>query len=572
MPNFSFYGLVPLEGHIILKKELIHLNSSITMKKKTKKRLGIALIILIPLLLFGFWPLGNPKYRIVFDAQKIAYRNQFLSQAQPHQDSSPLPNVVVILADDLSWMDVSLYGGKNVLTKHIDAIGQQGVTFKEGYISSPICAPSRAGLLTGRYQQRFGFEINIHERYPKNRIEYFVYANLLNTGDWKVAQHEDWAIPTFEDMHKQGLPPTEFTLAELLQTKGYQTAAIGKWHLGYNETAIPIKRGFDYHYGFYEAFSLYAPTDKENIINQHLSDFSDPHIWNKGRTGNCAIRRNDQVVEEDTYLTTKIAQETNQWIKEHQEEPFFVYVPFSAPHTPFQATQEYYDQYAHIQSPKKRIYYAMIHALDDAVGSIMNNLKELGLEENTLVVFLSDNGGATYTGAADNSPLKGGKFTNFEGGIRVPFMMQWKGKLPAGMVYEPPVSALDIFATTAQVAQLQLPEDREFDGVNLLPYLLDSAYQNQVPHPALYWRSAYHKAIRKGPWKLIQDDLAGQTVLYNMTTDKEEENNQAAQHPAVVQELQEDFQQWEKKLMNPRWPRVMDYEIHAGEAVYYFPL
>lgn len=542
------------------------------MQKKTKKRLGIAFIILIPLLLFGFWPLGNPKYKIVFDAQKIDYRNQFLSQAQPHQDSIPLPNVVVILADDLSWMDVSLYGGKNVLTKHIDAIGQQGVTFTEGYISSPICAPSRAGLLTGRYQQRFGFEINIHERYPKNRIEYFVYANLLNTGDWKVAQHEDWAIPTFEDMHKQGLPPTEFTLAELLQTKGYQTAAIGKWHLGYNETAIPIKRGFDYHYGFYEAFSLYAPTDKENIINQHLSDFSDPHIWNKGRTGNCAIRRNDQVIQEDTYLTTKIAQETNQWIKEHQEEPFFVYVPFSAPHTPFQATQEYYDQYAHIQSPKKRIYYAMIHALDDAVGSIMNNLKELGLEENTLVVFLSDNGGATYTGAADNSPLKGGKFTNFEGGIRVPFMMQWKGKLPAGKSYEKPVSALDIFATTTQVAQVQLPEDREFDGVNLMPYLLDTAYQNQVPHPALYWRSEYHKAIRKGEWKLIQDDLANQTVLYHIPTDKEETNNQAAQHPAVVKSLQQDLQNWEKQLMNPRWPRVMDYEIQAGEAVYYFPL
>ena len=390
------------------------------MKQKTKKRLGITALILIPLLIFGFWPLGNPRYKIVFDAHKIEYRTNFLEQAPPHQDSIPLPNIVVILADDLGLMDVSLYGGKNVTTKHIDAIGQQGVVFEEGYISSPICAPSRAGLMTGRYQQRFGFEINIHERYPKNRIEYFVYANLLNTGDWKVAQHEDWAIPTFEDMQKQGLPPTEFTLAELLKTKGYKTAAIGKWHMGYNKTAIPIHRGFDYHYGFYEAFSLYAPQDKENIINQKLSDFSDPHIWGKGRTGNCAIRKNDKVVQEDTYLTTKIAEETNEWIKAHKDDPFFVYVPFSAPHTPFQATKEYYDKYAHVESPEKRIYYAMIHALDDAVGSIMNNLKELELEENTLVIFLSDNGGATYTGAADNSPFKGGKFTNFEGGIRVP--------------------------------------------------------------------------------------------------------------------------------------------------------
>lgn len=542
------------------------------MKQKTKKRLGITALILIPVLIFGFWPLGNPRYEIVFDADKIDYRNKFLKQAQPHLDGTPPPNIVVILADDLGLMDVSLYGGKNVKTQHIDAIGQQGVTFTEGYISSPICAPSRAGLMTGRYQQRFGFEINIHERYPQNRIEYFVYANLLNTGDWKVAQHEDWAVPTFEDMQKQGLPPTEFTLAELLKTKGYQTAAIGKWHMGYNETAIPIKRGFDYHYGFYEAFSLYAPEDKADIINQKLSDFSDPHIWGKGRTGNCAIRKNDKVVQEDTYLTTKIAEETNQWIKEHQREPFFVYVPFSAPHTPFQATKEYYDKYAHIESPEKRIYYAMIHALDDAVGSIMNNLKELELEDNTLVIFLSDNGGATYTGAADNSPFKGGKFTNFEGGIRVPFMMQWKGRLPAGMTYEKPVSALDIFATTAALAELQLPNDRPFDGVNLWPYLLDSSYQNQVPHPALYWRSEYHKAIRKDEWKLIQDDLAEQTVLYNMRTDKEEQHNVASKHPALVQELQADFKEWEKQLINTNWPRVMDYEIHAGEAVYYFPL
>lgn len=542
------------------------------MTQQTKKRLGIIAIVLIPLLIFGFWPLGNPRYEIVFDADKIDYRNSFLKQKQPHNDTNKLPNIVVILADDLGLMDISLYGGKNVATKHIDAIGQQGVTFKEGYISSPICAPSRAGLITGRYQQRFGFEINIHERYPKNRIEYFVYANLLNTGDWKVAKHDDWAIPTFEDMHKQGLPPTEFTLAELLKTKGYHTAAIGKWHMGYNESAIPINRGFDYHYGFYEAFSLYAPEDKEDIINQKLNDFSDPHIWGKGRTGNCAIRKNDKIVEEDTYLTNKIAEETNEWIKAHKDDPFFVYVPFSAPHTPFQVTKDYYDQYAHVKSPEKRIYYAMIHALDDAVGSIMNNLKDLGLEENTLVVFLSDNGGATYTGAADNSPLKGGKFTNFEGGINVPFMMQWKGTLPAGITYDNPISALDIFATTSHIAQLQLPDDRTFDGVNLLPYLLDSSYQNKQPHPALYWRSEYHKAIRKDQWKLIQDDLARQTVLYDMTTDKAEQYNIANQHPQLVQQLQQDLKEWEKQLINTNWPRVMDYEIHAGEAVYYFPL
>ena len=542
------------------------------MLTKKKIILGFVCFIFLFLLLFGLWPLENPAYNIIYDSKKIAFRNSFLNKKQTHNDSIRLPNIIVILADDLGLMDVSCYGGKNVRTKNIDAIAENGIRFQEGYISSPICAPSRAGLITGRYQQRFGFEINIHERYPKNRLEYFVYANLMNTGDWKVARHSDWAIPSFEEMQKQGLPPTEFTLSEMLKTKGYSTAMIGKWHMGYNETAIPINRGFDYHYGFYEAFSLYAPIDKEGIINQKLNDFSDPHIWGKGRTGNCAIRKNNKIVHESVYLTTKIAVETNQWMEAHKNEPFFIYVPFSAPHTPFQVTKEYYDKYEHIKSPQKRIYYAMIHALDDAVGDIMNKVKELGLEENTLVVFLSDNGGATYTGAADNSPLKGGKLSNFEGGINVPFMMQWKGTIPKATIYQNPVSALDIFVTTCALAKVKLPKDREFDGVNLIPYLLDSNYINKKPHEALYWRSEYHKAIRKEDWKLIQDDFVKRTMLYNIKNDKEEKNNVALKYPEVVNDLQNDFRNWEKKLIKSNWPRVMDYEIHDGKAVYYFPL
>ena len=543
------------------------------MKPSTQKKIAIAFIPIATLLVYGLWPLGNPKYAISFDQQKIAFRKAFIQQQQPRLDSTPIPNIILILADDLSVMDVSAYGGEHVLTTNIDNIAKNGVRCTEGYISSPICAPSRAGLLTGRYQQRFGFEINIHERYPKNRLEYFVYANLLNTGDWKVAQHSDWAIPTFEDMHKQGLPPTEILLPELLKTKGYATAAFGKWHLGYNTTALPINRGFDYHYGFYEAFSLYAPVDNKEVVNQKLDDFSDPHIWSKARTGNCAIRINDSIVNENEYLTDRIAQETNAWIKQHQDQAFFAYVPFSAPHTPFQATQKYYDLYSHVNDPKKRVYYAMIHALDDAVGSITNNLKELGLEENTLIIFLSDNGGATYTKAADNSPFKGGKMSNFEGGIRVPYLMQWKGQLPEGMVYNKPVSALDILATVATVSQIKLPKDREYDGVNLIPFWTDSTLiAKQQPHESLFWRSETHKAVRKGPWKLIRDDHSDQTVLYNIQEDKAEKKNLAQLHPKKVQSLLKDFERWEEKLIPSNWPRVMDMEIKDGAAYYYFPL
>lgn len=528
------------------------------------------------MLVFGFWPLGNPRYNIVYKAENIAFHDDFLKQAKQAfaaKDSiGKRPNIVLILADDLGLYDISYYNPQAVKTPNINAIAEQGVSFSEGYISSPICAPSRAGLMTGRYQQRFGFEINIHERYPKNRLEYFVYANLLETGDWKVAQHKDWAVPTFEAMQKQGLPPTEFTLAELLQTQGYQTAIMGKWHLGYNPLAIPINRGFNDHYGFYEAFSLYSPKEDPSIVNQTLDDFSDSHIWGKARTGNCAIRWNDSIVNSDTYLTTEIAQKTNEWIAAHQADPFFVYVPFSAPHTPFQAPKAYYDLYKDIKAPEKRIYYAMIHALDDAVGSIMQQIDDLGLAENTLVIFLSDNGGATYTHATDNGPLKGGKFTNFEGGIRVPFFMRWSGVLPKGTVYKAPVSALDIFATANEVAQTPLPKDRAFDGVSLLPYLLDSTYQDKQPHQSLYWRSEYHKAVRSGDWKLIQDDLAQQTVLYNITNDPNETTNVANTEATIVQQLQDSLQLWETKLRPSSWPRVMDYEIKEGAATYYFPL
>jgi arylsulfatase A-like enzyme len=541
------------------------------MRVKTKKRIRNIVLILIPILGYLLWPLSSPDYDIVFDADKIAYRAQYMATKQPIDSVSP-PNIIVILADDLSKMDVSLYGGEHLQTPHMDAIGKNGVTFQEAYITSPICAPSRAGLLTGRYQQRFGFEIQVHERYPKNRLEYFVYDNFIATEDWQVAPLDEYAIPTFEVMQKQGLPPTEFILSEILKTKDYATACIGKWHLGYNPTAIPSNRGFDYQYGFYEAFSLYAPIDKDSIINQKLTDFSDPFIWGKGRTGNCAIRRNGEVIQEDVYLTTKITEETIDFIKKNKDQPFFAYVPYSSPHTPFQITKDYYDQFSHIASPEKRVYYAMIKSLDDAVGEIMQTLKDMNLEENTIVYFLSDNGGAEYTLAADNSPLKGGKMSNFEGGINIPFMMQWKGTIPAGKVYEKPVSALDIFATTTAIASCELPKDRTFDGVNLMPYLLDSSYQEKVPHSALFWRSMTHKAVRKGDWKLLRDDKANKKELYNLVNDKYETTNLVDSLPEVVKQLETDYTDWEKEMINPRWPRVMDraYEIDGG--TYYFPL
>jgi arylsulfatase A-like enzyme len=371
-------------------------------------------------------------------------------------------------------------------------------------------------------------------------------------------------------MKKQGLPPSEITLGELLGNYGYSTGITGKWHLGFEEEFIPNNRGFDYQYGFYEAFSLFSPVDDPDVVHHRHDYFASKHIWKQERTGTSAIRRNHQVIEEPEYLTFRIAEEANAFMRRNREEPFFLYVPFSAPHTPFQAPRDYVDLFEHVEDVNKRVYYAMIKALDDAVGSILGTLEELGLEENTLILFASDNGGATYTGATENAPLKGGKFSNFEGGINVPATARWPGVIPEGSVFTPPVSLLDFFTTAARTAGAPLPEDRVYDGVDLIPYLTGKA--EGPPHEALYWRAAYNKAVRTGRWKLIIDEKADRTFLYDMETDKIERQNLAAERPEVTAELKEMLTAWESELMEPLWPRVMDFRFDIDGEIYDFAL
>ena len=540
------------------------------MKRTTKFILLIGLPLLA-ILLYLLLPITSNQWNLEFDIDKIKAKNKVLSFISQSSDTlSNPPNIILIVADDLGKTDISLYGETFIETPNIDAIGYSGVTFTEGYVTSPVCSPSRAGLLTGRYQQRFGYEYNIHERYPKNRLEYYGFKYLYAPDDWQVAD-EKMIYPTQLAMEKQGLPPSEITIAELLKTRNYKTGIIGKWHLGYHSDLIPNQRGFDEQYGFYEAFSLYGNTDSDTIINQHIpSDFSDQFLWKKGRTGTCAIRRNNKIIKEDNYLTTQIAHEAIQFIDQHQDKPFFLYLPFSAPHTPFQVPKSYYDQFDHIENQYKRIYYAMIKALDDAVGQITQKVQVNGLTENTMIIFISDNGGATYTLATDNAPLKGGKFTNFEGGINVPFMIQWKGTIPSGQVYHEPVSSLDIFPTIATITNTSLPNDRTYDGTNLIPFLVDE--QKGKPHKILYWRSLYLKAICKGDWKLIIDEKSGNEVLYNLRQDKNERLNILATNKETATLLKADLQQWETTLSPRRWPRVMDFKYEAEEGDFYFPL
>lgn len=468
------------------------------------------------------------------------------------------PNVIVILADDLGKFDVSVYGGVHVATPNIDSIACRGCLFNEGYASAAICAPSRAGLLTGNYQQRFGFEFQPHKKYPRSFfIRAFYKMFLRKDVSWQIERSKD--LPSRHEVRQEGIPLSQKTLAEFFKANGYKTAMIGKWHLGYHQPNLPNNRGFDYFYGFTEAFSLYAPEKNKEVINAKTKEFTDRHIWNQGRSRHCAIRQNEKVVEVDEYITYKFADEANKFIEQNKNQPFFLYVPFSAPHTPYQAPKKIYDQLSHIQDHNKRVYYAMIAALDEAVGSIINKVKSLGLEENTIIVFASDNGAATYMNVPDSAPLKGGKFTMFEGGINIPFMMQWKGKIHPQTVVNHPVSLIDLFPTLAAATGLPTPDYAQPDGVNLMPYILGN--EKSQPHEALYWRSGYNRAIRKGNWKMIVDDRNMVIHLYDLATDKFEKENIREKYPEIVESLFDELDRWDSEMEKPRWPFVMNYKV-----------
>ncbi|MBI4978041.1 MAG: sulfatase-like hydrolase/transferase [Spirochaetes bacterium] len=526
-----------------------------------KRIIALCAALLIVAMLWLFWPLADKRLAITIDERMRARRNDYLS-GLTHRTG---PNIVIIVADDLSVYDVSRYGGTNVPTPNIDAIGAEGVTFTSAYCTSPICAPSRSALLTGRYHQRSGFEFQPMTRYAKNRLEYYVYKNFIvdRAGDWQIAPLGP--VPPESELVKQGMAVEEITLPEILSHSGYVTGITGKWHLGFGNERIPNARGFIEQYGFYEAFSLYTPVHDTNIVESRHRYFSDKHIWAQGRTGLCAIRRNDAVVDEKEYLTFAVAREANAFITSNAaaKRPFMLYVPFNAPHTPFQVPRSYYEKFPRVNDHNRRVYYAMIAALDDAVGSIMKTIRTNGLDENTLIFFASDNGAATYAGV-DNFPLKFGKFTFFEGGIRVPFMMRWKGKVPAARVHTP-VSLMDVFITAAQAAGVTLPTDRVYDGKDLMTLNRD------VERP-LFWRTLYVKAARVGTWKLMVDERAKRSYLFDIVADPGELNDLSADHPRVVSDITARLAEWEKGLVPPRWPRVMDFRYYNEGVAHYFPL
>lgn len=478
------------------------------------------------------------------------------------------PNLIVLLADDLGVHDVSVYGGAHVPTPHIDAIGAQGVRFEAAYAPSPVCSPSRAGLLTGRYPQRYGFELLPHARYVHGPLERFA-ARFFAVGDgWELAPQVP--VPSREARALQGLPLTEQTLAELLHAQGYATGLMGKWHLGSGPTLLPERRGFDQVYGFYEAFSLYADPDRADVVNLPIDLYADRHMWRVGRDGASAIRRNGALIAEDRYLTDAIADEAVSFIDAHVDAPFLLYVPFNAPHAPLQALREDYEALWEVADPRQRVYAAMVRRLDEAVGRILAEIDARGLGEDTLVLLASDNGAAAYNHVIDNGPLAGGKLTPLEGGLRVPMLARWPGHLPAGQTFADPVSLLDVLPTLAEAAGAPLSTDRVYDGVSLLPYL--SGRVQGAPHARLYWRSGGQIAVREGDWKLIEDAASGDRALYDLAEDPQETRDRSAEEPARVTALEAALRAWEADLVDPAWPPVMQYRYQHAGRMWIFPL
>ena len=448
------------------------------------------------------------------------------------------PNIVIILADDLGYADVGFQGCRDIPTPNLDALARSGVRCTNGYISGPYCSPTRAGLLTGRYQQRFGHEFN-----PGPRGE-----------------------PGGNSIDTIGLPLSERTIADRLKAAGYATGMVGKWHLGVAPKFHPQQRGFEEYFGFLGGAHVYLP-NLPNIVFPGLQDGAGAGAAPAAarRRQSAPIYRGTEAVQEPEYLTDAFAREAVAFIEKHQKQPFFLYLPFNAVHTPMHATDKRLESFASISDPMRRTYCAMTLALDEAIGKVIEKLRNTNLEQDTLIFFCSDNGGPTVPRAAlngsRNTPLRGSKVSTLEGGVRVPFVVSWKGKLPAGKVFDRPVIQLDFLPTALAAAGVEAKADEKLDGVNLLPYLKgDTA---DAPHDLLYWRLGQQMAIRKGDWKLVRysPEFAGEESnaaisplrLYNLCQDIGETNDLASSQPAKAQELKGLWDLWNQSLIEPLW-------------------
>jgi arylsulfatase A-like enzyme len=425
------------------------------------------------------------------------------------------PNIVFILADDMGYGDVASYGCRDIETANLDLLAASGVRFTSGYSSHPYCSPMRAALMAGRYQHRFGYERNIA----------FDQHNMV-----------------------MGLPETEKTVAARMQEAGYVTAAIGKWHLGASTPFQPNSRGFDFWYGFRGGGHQYFKVDLNTKLHENYY---------------APLERNGEPEGLHGYITTTLTDGAVGFIKDNRDKPFFLYLAYNAPHGPLQAPESYMQKYSHIKDTKRRTYAAMVHAMDDEIGRVVKTLDDLNLRENTIVFFMSDNGGPEHANASDNGPLRGGKGEVYEGGIRVPFMISWPGKIKPDQTNDHPVMSIDLMRTALELGGA--PLEAKLEGVNLLPYLIGE--KSGAPNEALFWRmeNGTDYAVRSGPWKLLKARDQSGIQLYNVENDISETNNLVSEKPEVVGRLLRLYEDWNSKNVPPFFPGYREYHEMLGE-------
>jgi arylsulfatase A-like enzyme len=460
-----------------------------------------------------------------------------------HSSSTRRPNVVIILADDMGYGDLSSYGSKLVETRNIDGIGRDGVRFTDGYCSAPLCSPSRAGLVTGRYQQRFGFEQQVSSgAFPERR------EVRLDDGSLAPLQGE-------AEFLRRGIPTAEKNIGELFRAQGYRTGVVGKWHLGHGPQFLPHNRGFEESVVFYGNTSVQSTRPDDPGIVSIKVDFHDELkdvAWT--REGLNGVRRNGELVEVDEYLMFFFRDEAVKFIERHCDEPFLLYFAMNSPVPPLQVPTRYFDRLSgSIANIAQRGYNAMLLAQDEVVGSVLDALRVAGLEDDTIVIFVSDNGNAVSR-PGSNAPFSGGKFTTWEGGIRMPYMIKWPGRISAGLVYDQPVSTLDILPTVAAACGVPTTAALPLDGVNLLPYLNGEA--SGAPHEALFWKLAEYSAVRVGRWKLYRESRNGIARLHDLETDPAEQHDLSAAHPDVFEDLSARYDAWNRSLPPRAWTNI----------------
>ncbi len=473
------------------------------------------------------------------------------------------PNVVVILADDLGWNDVTFGGGGvaggTVPTPRIDSIAREGVSFTNGYAANGTCAPSRAAIMSGRYGTRFGFEFTPTPAVmiPMMRRIGSRMPGRLRRGIISTEERE--SVP-FGEM---GMPPSEITLAELLGGAGYHTAHIGKWHLGRTNGMAPQDQGFDE--SLLMASGLYLPEADPGVVNSK-QDFDpiDLFLWRVLKFA--ASFNGGDAFEPGGYLTDYYTDEAVKVIEANKDRPFFLYLAHWAPHTPLQARRDDYEALSHIEDHTLRVYAAMIRALDRGVGRVLDALEANGLSENTIVFFTSDNGGAGYIGLPHvNKPFRGWKISFFEGGIHVPYFVKWPARIAAAQTFDAPVHHFDIYGTAAAAAGVPLPDDREMDGVDLVPYV--TGERSGVPHDRLFWRTGHYQVALVDGWKLQVTERPGKTWLFNLNEDPTEQVNLADSEPERVVALQAALDAHNAEQVESMWPSLAEAAINIDKTL-----